>query len=105
MIVEDGSISKVLQLRANLAVAERVDALKMEAAALQKELKNIYDYGHAVVSPGLVDMHVHMDEPGREHWEGIAAACTGHSSVMHCTWWHASTILVMHMHNQTILHH
>lgn len=74
VIVEDGSISKVLQLRANLAVAERVDALKKEAAALQKELKNIYDYGDAVVSPGLVDMHVHMDEPGREHWEGIPAA-------------------------------
>lgn len=27
-----------------------------------------------VLSPGLVDSHVHIDEPGRTHWEGFASA-------------------------------
>lgn len=30
----------------------------------------VLDYGDKAVSPGLIDVHVHMDEPGREHWEG-----------------------------------
>ena len=30
----------------------------------------VLDYGDAVVMPGLVDVHVHMNEPGREEWEG-----------------------------------
>lgn len=75
VLVENGLIAKVLQLSAGLAVAQRVEALKREATSLHRELKNIYDYGHAVVSPGLVDMHVHMDEPGREHWEGTQIGC------------------------------
>ncbi|KAL3162052.1 hypothetical protein ABBQ38_009118 [Trebouxia sp. C0009 RCD-2024] len=53
---------------------DRMQALKQEAAALHRELNKVYDYGDAVLSPGLVDLHVHMDEPGREHWEGITAA-------------------------------
>lgn len=32
------------------------------------------DYGAAVLSPGLVDLHVHMNEPGRADWEGFASA-------------------------------
>jgi predicted amidohydrolase YtcJ len=27
-------------------------------------------YGSAVISPGVIDVHVHMNEPGREDWEG-----------------------------------
>ena len=69
--MENGFIVKVVQFHDSLEVPERVKLLKREAAALHRDLKNIYDYGHAVVSPGLVDMHVHMDEPGREHWEGM----------------------------------
>lgn len=30
----------------------------------------VLDCGNAILSPGLIDTHVHMDEPGREHWEG-----------------------------------
>lgn len=77
VLVENGFVVKVVQLRDSLEVSERVQLLKREAAALHRDLKNIYDYGHAVVSPGLVDMHVHMDEPGREHWEGVeTSGCT-----------------------------
>ncbi len=30
------------------------------------------DFGDAVILPGLVDSHVHINEPGRTEWEGFA---------------------------------
>ena len=32
------------------------------------------DYGELVIMPGLVDTHVHINEPGRTEWEGFATA-------------------------------
>src|SRR5688572_18766934 len=34
----------------------------------------LVDAGNAVVSPGLVDSHVHINEPGRSDWEAFATA-------------------------------
>jgi len=34
----------------------------------------IIDVGDLVVSPGIVDAHVHVNEPGRTEWEGFASA-------------------------------
>ena len=34
----------------------------------------LVDAGDAVVMPGLVDSHVHVNEPGRTEWEGFATA-------------------------------
>lgn len=28
------------------------------------------DAGELLVSPGVIDSHVHLNQPGREHWEG-----------------------------------
>jgi allantoinase len=36
--------------------------------------KHIYDAGESVVMPGLVDTHVHINEPGRADWEGFETA-------------------------------
>lgn len=84
--MENGFIVKVVQFHDSLEVPERVQLLKREAAALHRDLKNMYDYGHAVVSPGLVDMHVHMDEPGREHWEGMEVSnCTACNTCLYST--------------------
>ena len=33
-----------------------------------------HDYGELVLMPGLVDSHVHVNEPGRTEWEGFATA-------------------------------
>lgn len=33
-----------------------------------------HDYGDLLVLPGLVDSHVHVNEPGRTDWEGFATA-------------------------------
>ncbi|MGH9703607.1 MAG: allantoinase AllB [Candidatus Acidiferrales bacterium] len=34
----------------------------------------IYDAGESVVMPGIVDTHVHINEPGRAEWEGFQTA-------------------------------
>jgi allantoinase len=34
----------------------------------------VVDYGESVVMPGLVDTHVHVNEPGRTEWEGFETA-------------------------------
>jgi allantoinase len=36
--------------------------------------KHFYDAGESVVMPGLVDTHVHINEPGRTDWEGFETA-------------------------------
>jgi allantoinase len=36
--------------------------------------KHIYDARESVVMPGLVDTHVHINEPGRTDWEGFETA-------------------------------
>jgi allantoinase len=33
-----------------------------------------FDFGDAVIMPGLVDSHVHINEPGRTEWEGFRSA-------------------------------
>jgi len=34
----------------------------------------VHDFGDAVLLPGLVDSHVHINEPGRTEWEGFWTA-------------------------------
>ena len=34
----------------------------------------VLDAGELVVLPGLVDTHVHINDPGRSHWEGFETA-------------------------------
>jgi len=35
---------------------------------------SVYEAGESVVMPGLVDTHVHINEPGRTEWEGVSSA-------------------------------
>ncbi|XP_024397516.1 allantoinase isoform X2 [Physcomitrium patens] len=47
----------------------------------------VLDYGNAVIMPGLIDTHVHLNEPGRVEWEGfltgtMAAAAGGITAVV-----------------------
>jgi allantoinase len=37
----------------------------------------LYDYDDLVLMPGLVDSHVHINEPGRTDWEGFTTATRG----------------------------
>jgi allantoinase len=48
---------------------------------LHPPLSDLHDVGDLVIMPGIVDTHVHVNEPGRTHWEGFdtagAAAAAG----------------------------
>jgi len=44
------------------------------AKALAERYAELIDFGDLVVSPGLVDTHVHVNEPGRTDWEGFDTA-------------------------------
>jgi len=47
----------------------------------------VHDYGELAILPGLVDTHVHINEPGRTEWEGFwtatrAAAAGGYTTLV-----------------------
>jgi len=56
IIVRDGKISQI------------VDAIVIPSDS------EVLDLGDRMVLPGLVDTHVHVNEPGRTEWEGFATA-------------------------------
>ena len=55
VVVADGKISTLLPYDIELSVP-------------------VVDVGDLVVAPGLVDMHVHINSPGREDWETLQTA-------------------------------
>src|SRR4030088_943429 len=47
----------------------------------------VHDFGESAILPGLVDSHVHINDPGRSEWEGFetatrAAAAGGYTLVV-----------------------
>jgi len=57
VIMEDGRISSIVK----------------DKAPAQMGL-TVADYGELFVMPGLIDCHVHINEPGRADWEGFETA-------------------------------
>lgn len=57
----------------------KIESLQDYDAVLPRE--GVLDAGSLVVAPGIVDSHVHINEPGRTEWEGFdtatAAAAAG----------------------------
>ena len=61
-----------LQPATLLVEGERIaDVLPWNGAPTSATL---HDYGDHVLLPGLVDSHVHINEPGRTEWEGFSTA-------------------------------
>lgn len=65
MHVKDGKIAAVKAIN-----GEASQANLTHAAFLLTGLTKILDYGDLIVAPGLIDTHVHMNQPGRTNWEG-----------------------------------
>ena len=59
-------------IRADLAIRDGRVAAILEADALDIRADDELDATGRYVLPGLIDCHVHFNEPGRTHWEGFA---------------------------------
>ncbi len=70
LLLPGGLGPAALEVRGGVITAVHPGA---EAAAADWSLPRI-DAGNLVVMPGLVDTHVHVNEPGRTEWEGFASA-------------------------------
>lgn len=77
VIVENGKIVEVLQSR----------YLVENFLNLKNENIEIFDFSNLILMPGLIDSHVHINEPGRTEWEGFetatkAAAAGGFTTIV-----------------------
>ncbi|MFP3915965.1 MAG: allantoinase AllB [Actinomycetota bacterium] len=69
-------VTAVHSRRVVLPDGERPATVRMEGGRIMEvgEGPADLDFGDLVVLPGLVDSHVHVNEPGRTSWEGFASA-------------------------------
>jgi allantoinase len=65
----DGSVAPA----AVLIEGPRIGAVIAGAGPLPADVP-VVELGDRVIGPGLVDCHVHVNEPGRSDWEGFATA-------------------------------
>jgi len=56
-----------------LVSGERIQAV-VSPDQVSAEGYEIHDFGEAAILPGLVDSHVHINDPGRAEWEGFETA-------------------------------
>jgi allantoinase len=61
---------RAASLHINNGIIERIVEYVSEAPTGA----NVFDAADRVVSPGIVDTHVHINEPGRTEWEGFDTA-------------------------------
>jgi dihydroorotase len=69
IFIQDGKIAKISRAE---------DSSKKEFASIPAE--NIIEASGRLVVPGLIDMHVHLREPGREDEETIVTGCQAASA-------------------------
>jgi allantoinase len=50
-------------------IGEQIAAVGVDLAGSAKQ---VVDAADAFLLPGIIDAHIHFNEPGREHWEGIS---------------------------------
>jgi dihydroorotase len=67
IIVEDGKIARIIE--------NSLDADPGQASNSQHPDSRLIDATGKIVVPGLIDIHVHLREPGAEHKETIASGC------------------------------
>ena len=69
VVLPDGTRPATIQVEGSRIVAIHANGPKHAEATGQ-----LIDAGTMIVMPGLVDSHVHINEPGRTEWEGFESA-------------------------------
>ena len=54
-----------------------------DKSAIKNQKAETIDANGLIVAPGLIDMHVHLREPGQEHKETVATGCPSTVSATH----------------------
>lgn len=78
IVTPTGTVSGAVEVKRG-SIISVVDEVTWQGTVKNVE---VIDYGEAVVMPGLIDVHAHLDDPGRTEWEGfpsgtLAAAAGG----------------------------
>lgn len=69
--------NRVITPKGEIPAAIIIGAGKIESVVVPEDLPPeipCEDFGDLVISPGVVDAHVHINEPGRTQWEGFETA-------------------------------
>ncbi|XP_041026058.1 allantoinase isoform X1 [Juglans microcarpa x Juglans regia] len=67
IVTPQGVISGAVEIKEGKIVS----IVKEEDRQWNSKEGHVVDYGEAVVMPGLIDVHAHLDDPGRDDWEGF----------------------------------
>jgi len=57
-----------------LVEGEQIREVVVDPNRMPAEVAETLDFGDAAILPGLVDSHVHINDPGRADWEGFETA-------------------------------
>src|SRR4051812_11469082 len=70
LLIRNGQVVTVTDVRqADIGIAE--GRIELIGSAQHAEARQTLDASGLHVFPGLIDSHVHFNEPGRTEWEGI----------------------------------
>ncbi|KAH9329890.1 hypothetical protein KI387_001998, partial [Taxus chinensis] len=77
----------VISAAVEISEGHIVSVVNQQKAPKHTKGVHVIDYGNAVIMPGLVDVHVHLNEPGRVEWEGFvtgtkAASAGGFTTII-----------------------
>ncbi|RYY95933.1 MAG: allantoinase, partial [Chitinophagaceae bacterium] len=61
-------------LREATVYIQETTIARVEPGAFRGDDTHLLDAGDAVLMPGVIDAHVHINEPGRTEWEGFETA-------------------------------
>ena len=74
MVLPDGVRPADIHIANGLITSVTSPNLQHPASDIQSPASNLHDLGDLVIMPGIVDTHVHVNEPGRTNWEGFETA-------------------------------
>jgi allantoinase len=75
VVLPDGERPAAVCVRdGRIAAIEPYEAVEPDDGVHRRDLGELCELGDLALLPGLVDTHVHVNEPGRTEWEGFASA-------------------------------
>ncbi|MCB0502221.1 MAG: allantoinase AllB [Bacteroidetes bacterium] len=74
LIVEIYKGQKIDRLSDTIDVKDKTSSSMSPARDVEESEIYFYDNNNLIIMPGIIDVHVHINEPGRTDWEGFETA-------------------------------